>query len=84
MTTEEHLDYFLDEVRNYVIYWALETREPDCVEKLAGLAHSILTILDGMTMAENPPFERQDNRMLNDEFFADHFKRRLEHAKEKR
>lgn len=48
-TADEMRDEFMDAVRCAVAYWAKESRQPDCVDKLSGLAHSLLCLIDGVT-----------------------------------
>jgi hypothetical protein len=47
MTEDEAGDLFLKQVAAYVAWWDAEARAPTAIEKLEGLAHSILVILDG-------------------------------------
>ena len=48
-TLEEMQKEFLNYIHGLVDYWYKESRTPDNREKLEGLAHSILTAIDGMT-----------------------------------
>jgi len=51
LTNEEIRDIVLDQMWALVDYWAAEAREIDKREKLAGLAFSILAMLDGSSIA---------------------------------
>lgn len=46
-TTKETREQFLQHIANMVGYWERETRAPSSKEKLEGLTHSILCMLDG-------------------------------------
>lgn len=47
LTTDEVRDHFLRYIWAMVDYWEQETRAPTPRRKLSGLAHSILTAIDG-------------------------------------
>lgn len=48
-TREEVRNQVLDHVWHVIEYWLKEERQPEARQKLEGLAHSILTMLDGGT-----------------------------------
>lgn len=49
-TTDEVRELFLDHVRQMVLYWERESRPKTTRERLEGLAHSLLVLLDGGTV----------------------------------
>jgi hypothetical protein len=51
LTDDEVREEFLEHVRVMVRYWAKESRVTDVEEKLSGLAHSILSAIDGSAAA---------------------------------
>jgi hypothetical protein len=50
LTQKEIQEIFLGHISTMVDYWAEESRTPDTLEKLEGLAFSFLTMLDGSCM----------------------------------
>ena len=68
---EEVRDIFLDHVWAYIDFWANETRVESERDRLSGLAHSILALIDGSAafvpgfiLAPNP---HQDDKSFNQE-----------------
>jgi hypothetical protein len=56
-TKEEVLNDFMDGIRSLVDYWSSEdyVKDRDQRYRLQGLAHSILTLIDGLS-SDNPGF----------------------------
>lgn len=79
MTNEEVREAFLDQVRMMIGYWEHEDRVPSVHDKLWGLAHSILVILDGgsgnlpgFIVAPNPhPSDRPFNESKGENWWPE-------------
>ncbi len=70
LTADEVRARFLGLVRYYIGYWEKEDRRPGTREKLEGLAHSLLAIIDGETALPCfilVPSPHEDDREYNKE-----------------
>jgi len=68
-TQKEVQEKFLMYCWNMVVYWSEDTRTPGARDKLEGLMHSFLTLLDGMTLdfpaVELIPAPHRDDKGYN-------------------
>lgn len=77
-TLEEVRDAFLDQVWVLINWWETEGRVPDVGEKLQGLAHSILVLIDGggalppFVLAPDPhPDDREFWKELGEDWYPE-------------
>ena len=76
---EEVREMFIKKVNSLIEYWHKESRTPDTKDKLEGLAHSILVVIDGnnsslpkFVLAPDPhPSDKQYHIDNRDNFFPE-------------